>query len=385
MSLATVMTEAADPRDLASRIAAFGLDGSMEEPVDVPDRMWAPLLSTLIRERLTGLATAGAEVGWLTLPSRHAKEQLREAQLNAMLWSLTLERRLAAVASALEEAGIEAVVLKGAVLAHMVYPDPSWRPFGDLDLLVRNRDWDRITALIGTLGMRRRLPEPRPGFDKRFGKAAVFIGTEGAEIDLHRTLTAGPFGLWIDTDELVDRSVTFEIGGVRLRRLDSTALLLHASIHASLGWRPPLLWTLRDVVQIARSDQVDWDDLLGLARRWKMQPVLSHSFRTARAALRVDLPVESGRFEAARPRRRDQRLVEAYTTDRRSRGGTALATIRALPGLRSKARYVWAMLVPSREFMAVRTGSPRPSYLRRWLVPARWALRRGERRSVRSR
>jgi hypothetical protein len=351
----------------------------------VADAVWSPLLSSLTLERLTGLATAAVEAGWLTLPDWHAEQELREAQLNAMLWSLMLERRLLTVADVLEETGIEAVVLKGAVLAHTVYPDPSWRPFGDLDLLVRTRDWDRITSLLGELRMRRKLPQPRPGFDKRFGKAAVFVGEDGAEVDLHRTLTAGPFGLWIDTDELIDRAVPFEIGGRRLRRLDDTALLLHASIHASLGWRPPLLWTLRDVVQTARSDHVDWDDLLGLARRWRMQPVLTHSFRTARAALRVDLPAESGRFEAARPRRRDQRLIEAYTTDRRSRGGTALATIRALPGLRSKARYVWAMLVPSREFMAVRTGSPRPSYVRRWLVPARWALRRGERRSVRSR
>jgi hypothetical protein len=379
------MTETANPRGLASRIAAYGLGRSTERPVHVPEVVWSSLLSTLTLERLTGLATAAAEAGWLTLPNRQTEEELREAQLNAMLWALTLERRLVMVAGVLENAGIDAVVLKGAVLAHTVYPDPSWRPFSDLDLLVRTGDWDRITALLDQHGMRRRLPEPRPGFDKRFGKAAVFVGPDGAEVDLHRTLAAGPFGVWIDTDELIDRAVPFEIGGVRLRRLDDTALVLHASIHASLGWRPPLLWTLRDVAQAARSGRVDWNDLIALARRWKAGVVLAHSFRTARATLRADLPVDSGVFEVARQRRRDRRLIEAYTTDRRSRGGTALATIRALPGLRSKAQYLWALMVPSREFMAARTGSPRPSYLRRWLVPAAWALRRGQRDGARPR
>lgn len=340
---------------------------------------WSPLLSSLTLERLTGLATAAVEAGRLSLPGRQAKQELREAQLNAMLWSLKLERRLVAVTDVLEEAGVEAVVLKGAVLAHTVYPDPSWRPFGDLDLLVRTRDWDRCTSLLGKMRMRRRLPQPRPGFDKRFGKAAVFVGRDGAEVDLHRTLTAGPFALWIDTDELIDRAVPFEIGGRRLRRLDDTALLLHASIHASLGWRPPLLWTLRDVAQTARSDQVDWDDLLHLAMRWRMQAVLAHSLRTARATLGAALPLHSGTFEAVTPRRRERRLVEAYTTDRRSRGGAVLATIRALPGLRSKAAYLWAMMVPSREFMSARTGSSRPSYFRRWLVPTTWVIRRGHR------
>jgi hypothetical protein len=111
--------------------------------------------------------------------------------------------------------------------------------------------------------------------------------------------------------------------------------------------------------------------------------VLAHSFRTVRSTLRADLPSESRALEGARPRRLERRLVEAYTTDRRTRGGTALATIRALPGLRSKASYLWAMMVPSREFMAARTGSSRPSYLRRWLVPAGWVLRRGQRGGAR--
>jgi hypothetical protein len=352
----------------------------MHEPVSVAEAAWSPLLSSLTLERLTGLALAAFEAGWLSLPGGQAEQELREAQLNAMLWSLMLERRLLAVVDVLEEAGVEAVVLKGAALAHTVYPDSSWRPFGDLDLLVRTRDWDRITRLLVELGMRRRLPEPRPGFDKRFGKAAVFIGGDGAEVDLHRTLTAGPFGLWIDTDELIDRAVPFEVGGRRLRRLDDTALLLHASIHASLGWRPPLLWTLRDVAQTARSDQVVWDDLLRLAKRWRMQAVLAHSLRTVRATLGVELPLNSGMFEAVRPPRRERRLVEAYTTDRRSRGGAVLATIRALPGLRSRAAFLWAMMFPSREFMAARTGSSRPSYVRRWLVPTTWVIRRGHRK-----
>jgi hypothetical protein len=366
------MTETVNVRDLASRIAAFGLDGSPPVALYVTDLVWSRLLSNLNLERLTGLATAAADAGWLTLPGNLAEDQLLESQRNAMLWSLSLERRLVSLAVVLEAAEIDMVVLKGPVLAHTMYPDPSWRPFGDLDLLVRTRDWDRTTELLGGLGMRRRLPEPRPGFDKRFGKAAAFIDQDGAEVDLHRTLAAGPFGLWVDTDELVERAVTFEIGGHRVRRLDDTALLLHASIHASLGWWPPLLWTLRDVAQSARSGRVDWADLGALAERWRVREVLAHSFAATQATLGANLPVEAGSFLAARPRRRERRLLEAYTTDRRRLGGTAIATVRALPGIRARASYLWAMLVPNREFLAVRTGSTRPSYFRRWGVPLRW-------------
>jgi hypothetical protein len=375
------MTDPADPRKLACHIAGFGLGVSQVEAVQVTEGLWSPLLSTLVLERLTGLATAAAEVGRLRLPGGLAEDQLLEAQRNAMLWSLSLERKLVSLAAVLQSASIDVVVLKGPAVAHTVYPDASWRPFGDLDLLVRTRDWDRTTTLLGDLGMRRRLPEPRPGFDKRFGKAAAFIDRDGAEIDLHRTLTPGPFGLWIDTDELVDRAVSFEIGGRRLRRLDDTALLLHASLHASLGWWPPLLWTLRDVAQCALFATVDWTDLAALAGRWRLGPVLAHSFQSAMATFDLALPEESGSFLATRSRRQDRRLLEAYTTDRRRRGGTAVATIQALPDIRSKASYLWALLVPNREFLTARTGTARPSYLQRWKVPIGWASRRRRRES----
>jgi hypothetical protein len=376
------MTDPARPQELAARIAGFGLEGSHVEPVHVPSGLWSLILSTLVRERLTGVATAAAGVGELRLPGTLAEEQLLEAQRNAMLWSLSLERKLVTVAAALRSAGIDVVVLKGPALARTVYPEPSWRPFGDLDLLVRTRDWDRTTALLGDLDMRRRLPEPRPGFDKRFGKAAAFIDRDDAEFDLHRTLTPGPFGLWIDTDELVDRAVTFDIAGRRLLRLDDTAQLIHASLHASLGWRPPLLWTLRDVAQCARFASVDWTDLATLSDRWRLGPVLAHAFQAAIATFAVDLPEGSDPFQATRSSRQERRLLEAYTTDRRGRGGTAVATIQALPNIRSKASYLWALLVPNREFLTARTGTDRPSYLRRWKVPLGWASRRWRRESL---
>ena len=229
--------------------------------------------------------------------------------------------------------------------------------------------------------MRRKLPEPRPGFDKRFGKAAAFADPDGVEVDLHRTLAQGPFGLWIDTEELIDRAVGFDIGGRRLRRLDDTVQLLHASLHASLGWRPPLLWTMRDVAQCARFGNIDWIDLARLADRWRLRPLLAHSFQTAIAAFGPHLPEQVRLFLATRPGRRERRLLEAYTTDRRRHGGTAMATIRALPTIGSKFRYLWALLVPNREFMAARTGASRPSYLRRWRVPISWASVRRRRQT----
>ena len=61
---------------------------------------------------------------------------------------------------------------------------------------------------------------------------------------------------------------------------------------------------------------------------------------------------------------RDERLLEGYTT-KRPAGGTAVATLAAIPGMRAKAAYVWALTVPRREFLRARM-PVRATYPMRW-------------------
>jgi hypothetical protein len=296
-----------------------------------------------------------------------------------MLGVLGLERRLLTLAAAFDGAGVEFTVLKGSSFAHSFYPDPSWRSFGDIDLLVRTGDWTRSNDLLEGLGLRRRVPEPRAGFDERFGKGAEYGGERGFEVDLHRTLVGGPFGLWIDLEELAQHTVPFVLGARRLRRLDDTAAFAHASIHAALGLLPPPLTPVRDVVQIGHFGRVDWEMLADWALRWKLAAVFQHALATAEEYLGVAIPQRAEGLLALTPGRRERRALLAYTTDRRRRGGTSLATLHAIPGLRAKGAYVRAMVVPSRAFLTARSTGGRPSYRHRWTVAINWFTRRRRR------
>jgi hypothetical protein len=274
-------------------------------------------------------------------------------------------------------------VLKGPAVAHTVYPDPSWRAFGDLDLLVGGQDWGRMCSLLEGSGFRRRVPEPRPGFNEQFGQGTTYVNADGLEVDLHRRLVFGAFGAWIDTDELLDRAVPFRLGGSELRRLDDSALQVHACLHASLGARRPLLLPLRDVLQIAQSGLVRWDDLDDVVRRWRCRVVIEHAVRAVSERLGVDSPAELRSICLGRATARERRALSAYTTERRARGGKARSMLSVIPGWRAKSRFVWALVLPDREFLAVREGSSRwPAYLRRWAVPLRWLTARARRSQV---
>src|SRR6185295_18812816 len=151
---------------------------------------------------------------------------------------------------ALRDAGIGSVVLKGPAVAHVAYPDPSWRPFGDIDVLVPAGRFDDACDVLAALGYHRSFVDPRTGFAARFGKGAAHVGADGLEVDLHRLLADGPFGFWVDHDVILGATAAFELAGRRLARLDDSAILLHACLHAVLGGRNPTLLQLRDVAQL---------------------------------------------------------------------------------------------------------------------------------------
>jgi hypothetical protein len=329
--------------------------------------------------RLTGIALRAAEAEWLVLPDG-ALDDLIERHREQMMFSLALERSLFSIGDAFHSADIDFIVLKGPAIAHTAYPDPSWRPFGDIDLLVRQSDWRSACRVLRDGGFQRVLPEPVTGFDERFGKAATHTGPDGLQLDLHRTLVLGPFGLWVNPGTLFDLTTSFVVGGRSFRRLDDTTRVLHAAIHASLGAAPPLPLTLRDVGQVAMSPSVEWGRLRDLMGAWRLAAVVQHSFRAVEEILEARLPAEAAFVRQLRPSAIERRALRGYEPNRRGRGGMALTTTLAIPSVSGKIAYLRALLFPSRDFLRARAGQgargARASYVARWKIPVRWLTER---------
>jgi hypothetical protein len=378
---------------LTRRIAGYGLSpgkhgsqgghgdparGFPAEPLGGAD--WNALLARVTSQRIVGLLAWAVADGILPTTDDQA-EEVHRAHVDAMGADLVRDRQLIDLVRLLGNAGLDHRALKGTAVAHLDYPDPALRSFVDVDLLVRAEEWDDAVTVITSAGWERRFLEPRRGFDRRFVKGTILFRPDDGrvELDLHRTLALGPFGLTVRLGDLWEGCDRLRLGGVELRALQAEPRYLHACFHAVLGDVPPRLVPLRDLAQMSAAGQVDFDRVVDLARSWQAGSVLRHAIQLAWDILGLDPSAEAPtRVKSLQPAAREARALDAYTSPRRSYVGLCLATVAAIRGPGDKVRYLTALAFPARHFVAPRYRSPAA----RWQAAAR-ALRagRGGRRS----
>jgi len=218
---------------------------------------------------------------------------------------------------AFEQAGIDAVVLKGLALVARFYRDPGVRPMADVDVLVRPPDVERAAALAVRLGW---LPRYRltPAF-LRVKHAAPFDHPAGIACDLHWRVfeEAGMDG----ADEefrAAAEPVTFQ--GAHLRVLSPTEQLLHVCAHAA-RWSPvPSVRWVTDAAVILREAPIDWERFVVHAARRRFVLRMRQMLGYLRGALDCPIPPSVEADLARRPvsmlerlehrvRRREHRLL----------------------------------------------------------------------------
>jgi hypothetical protein len=353
--------------DLVRGVATHGLPGTTgaiaTDPPD--DATWQQLLQRVDRQRLPGLLLAAIDDGALAVTDDQRTDAL-DRHRDAMGAVLHLEQRLVALTAALQADDIEVVALKGSAHAHLAYPDPSWRTFGDVDLLVPSAQLEAAMTTLGTQrGAHRQTPELRPGYDRRFSKSITLVEPDGTELDLHRTLVFGTFGFRIDLDELFASAVTFELGGQQIRALGPETRLLHTCFHAGLGDPRPRLSSIRDLAQMLLTGDHDPDRVIALADRWECQAVVARGLQLCREQLGIEVAgAIAERFGDHQPSRRDARAVDAYVGANRSHTAKVLASLPFIDDLRTRFAFVVGSAVPARSFADER-GTDRRSWLRK--------------------
>jgi hypothetical protein len=166
-----------------------------------------------------------------------------------------LERALALLGAA----GVPVLVVKGAILAHLLYDSPVERPLRDVDLRVRPRDLDRAKrALLAAPGTRLLVASS-------VYRSAV-ISMRGVELDLEATI-GPPFLSAVGVDAMLARAeLAVEPLGFAHARPEIHDHALVLAINVFKDHVLPGAAGVEDLVRIARRPEFDARTLAERAR-----------------------------------------------------------------------------------------------------------------------
>lgn len=339
------------PELILQQVAGQMLPGSPSVTPAICRQDAERLVELAKKERLLGPLLDCVDSGVLDL-SETMVDRLVRSHRQAMRWCLYLERRLLEVADWFSAAGgVEFLVIKGPAVAHLDHCDPGQRSFNDLDLLVHGRDMDRAIECLERRGALRRVPERRPGFDRRFIKSVGLVCADGVELDIHRSFSGGAHGFRIRLDRVFDGADTFAVGGVDFKAPNPIHRALHASYHAVVGSNPPPLRTLRDLAGYLVSPDVSPELLVAEARRWRCETVLAEAVRATLDTLSFDANGWDRWLDDFRPDPAELAIIRRGH-DPRGRP-IEWTTIREL-AWRDRAAFAWAVALPSKAVLEQR-------------------------------
>jgi len=295
--------------------------------------------------------------------ARRMAERAAREEVAALVQFAFFHPHLASLLRACTEARLDLLVLKGAALAETVYPRPSLRRFGDLDVLVRRADAARARTLWESLGY---LVDPLQWEDLahgRDGQANFFLHTErgAVVVEMHIGLINNDlfFGqVRVDDQGLWERALSGRLAGVEAWTLGPEDQILHLCLHLA-GHYLAAPQSLRDIAQVISVRTVDWSLLVRLAREAE---AATACFAALFAAARlIGAPVPPSALDALAPRasrRRLEQIAEMRAADS-IEDLTASHTERLrfpllwhlLGSPQARGRALWHIVFPSRQWL----------------------------------
>ncbi len=205
----------------------------------------------------THLQAAGAQ------PPPPVKRTLQGLYLRHRHANRVRAQAMVEILTAYRDVGIEPLLLKGAALAHMLYPQPGLRPMSDLDLLVKTNHARQAQQTLVELGYRAPLPSAGQLPGKHLLAATRQLEGLTVSVEIHHNLFNIGTPASLTLDELTASPFPFALNGLTAYTLPHEEMLWHLCQHLILIGQPFRLIWLADIVGLAErfTTDIDWDRL----------------------------------------------------------------------------------------------------------------------------
>lgn len=264
---------------------------------------WVELFAGVCRNGLLGLVYRRQKADPGQLPAEFETAVADTCRLNLLQMAMK-RRRVALVLQEMRDAGLNFLLVKGPAVAATVYPEPNLRDFNDLDIVVRERDWNRTHRLLLKLGFFQwdekagkvtGQAEPPPKLSPQMVTYELTYLNPGLElsIEVHfdDLLNAGLASR--DVEGFWQRTRWIEIEGVPVRVLSAEDQLVHLCAHLHYHGYTRLN-ALTDIALMVRDhgDSLDWARVLEIVRVEEVQVGMFATLQFMSDLLNVAAPPE---------------------------------------------------------------------------------------------
>lgn len=224
---------------------------------------------------------------------------LHRTYLGAASQSLFYQTALRQILGRLRQAQVPVLILKGPILAEMVYPDPTLRPMMDVDIVVPPDQGPLARQALLDLGYQVYVEpgDPPAGYQEVIlGELTLVRESETwPVIDLHMDLMVRERhrrALRLDVREFWERAQPAHLLGEPVYVLDPADTLLHLCLHWSFGHQFAKLQVAVDLALLLhqRSSALDWETLARRAEGCRVGKAVAQSLRLLRTLWAVPVP-----------------------------------------------------------------------------------------------
>ena len=287
-----------------SGIAAFGNEWAalLECASPSPDRQklssllraadWTRLL-VLAEEHGVGghVAACLGELPVDLVPSQ-IKQTLINRQRSRIFLTLRLTAELFCILDRFNLEGIAALVVKGPALAIRAYGNPAMRTYGDLDLLVRQRDIRRATELMIAAGYLPSVSLRAIDAGKIPGQYLFSKPDSKLLVELHNDCTLRYFPRRLPLDEFFGRQIPVTLDAREAPALSVEDELVLICIHGAKHFWERLMWIADIAALVTRQTGLDWARVANSAKAVGAERMLHIGLRLAADLLQAPLPGE---------------------------------------------------------------------------------------------
>jgi hypothetical protein len=250
----------------------------------------ARLLLLAEEHGVTGLLAASLRDVGESSTSSEIKQILLERQRTQNFLTLRLTAELFHLLELFASKGIGALVVKGPVLAVQAYGDPTMRSYGDLDLLVRQRDIRSATESLTASGYQAAVSLSAIDTGKIPGQYLFSKPDSQLLVELHNQLTLRYFPRPLPTEDFFARQVRVRLDAYEVPALAVEDELVLICIHGAKHFWERLTWIADVAALVSRQTSIDWGRTAASARAVGAEHLLNTGLRLAADVLHAPLP-----------------------------------------------------------------------------------------------